>query len=662
MNEERSEEPLDKAAETAARIVRAAGQTERIAHTIQAAHAAAGAVKAGGAASGAAVGTALAGPLGTVAGALLISKTFWKIVGSILLAILLFAYILVNSVGIIFMYLGFADADGYVSQARAAECDNMKVQIEALFTADPAYKTEIYGLVEGFRNQAAAEIQDDYDNNQSGYDGYEVEDEYETVLKPKLSQYLAVLMEESWNGKQIEGFNGYGSAGGTGTLTSVYDEYFALASATYQVSEDLLKAMAKAESDFDPNCVSSAGAIGIMQLMPDTAANLGVTDPYDPKQNIMGGADYISQQLARFSAYPNGVELAIAAYNAGPGAVIRAGYQIPQNGETPAYVQNVLGYLGEGTVMPGITQTDPSVSKVLLKSIVEQKGSTFFGWTMTGTHTETSGSGDEEEEYEIVDYAIIVKLNPQLSDVGTGYNFRYVTDLNSFNNVLKLFQMLQNGRDGVLDILFKAASWKNYILGAGASDGVYTSTIATGGDTITYDTVSGCVGEVVYYNQGEEPWASLSYGGSTVRASGCGPTALAIAISTLTGEPVTPELTAKYAVDTGGYVPGRGTSHAYPANAARHWGLSVERVKREQMDHVVEELKSGKLAVVICAENTISGSSGHFIVLTGVTSEGNITIADPGSRGRTGNIYTPSTIQSYARDLSDGGIWILGGE
>ena len=88
----------------------------------------------------------------------------------------------------------------------------------------------------------------------------------------------------------------------------------------------------------------------------------------------------------------------------------------------------------------------------------------------------------------------------------------------------------------------------------------------------------------------------------------------------------------------------------------------MERVKREQMDHVVEELKSGKLAVVICAENTISGSSGHFIVLTGVTSEGNITIADPGSRGRTGNIYTPSTIQSYARDLSDGGIWILGGE
>lgn len=661
MNEERSESPLDKAAENAARIVRAAGQTEKIAHTVQAAHAAAGAIKAGGAASGAAVGTALGGPLGTVIGALLTSKTFWKVIGSILLTILLFAYLIANSVSLIFLYLGVADADSYVSQARTAECANMKIQIEALFAADPAYKSEIFGLVEGYRDKAAEEIQDDYDNL-SGYDGYEVDDEYETVLKPNLSQYLAVLMEESWGGKQIEGFNGYGSGGGTSSLTSAYDEYFALASATYQVSEALLKAMAKAESDFDPNCVSSAGAIGIMQLMPSTAANLGVTDPYDPKQNIMGGANYISQQLATFSAYPNGLELAIAAYNAGPGAVKKAGYQIPQNGETPAYVQNVLGYLGEGSgiMSPGITQTTPEVSKVLLKSMVEEKGNTFFGWVISGTHTETIGSGDEEEEIEIVDYSIVVKLNPQLSTTGTGYSFRYVTDQNSFNSVLKLFQLVQNGKDGVLDLLFKAASWKNYLLGAGATEGVYTSTISTGGDKITYETVSGCVKEVVYYNQGEEPWASLSYGSGTIRSAGCGPTALAIVISTLTGEAVTPELTAKYAMDSGGYVSGRGTSHAYPANAATNWGLTVERVKREQITHVMEELKDGKLAVVICAENTISSSSGHFIVLTGVTDEGNITIADPGSRGRTGNVYSPATIQSYARDLSDGGIWIIG--
>ena len=115
--------------------------------------------------------------------------------------------------------------------------------------------------------------------------------------------------------------------------------------------------------------------------------------------------------------------------------------------------------------------------------------------------TETIGSGDEEEEIEIVDYSIVVKLNPHLSSTGTGYSFRYVTDPNSFNNVLKLFQLVQNGKDGALDILFKAASWKKYILGAGASGGIYTSTIATGGDKIIYETVPGCVREIVYYNQ-----------------------------------------------------------------------------------------------------------------------------------------------------------------
>ena len=213
MNEDRSNEPLDKAAETAARIVRAAGQTEKIAHSIQAVHAATGAVRAGGAASGATVGTALGGPLGTLVGALLTSKTVWKVIGSILLAILLFVYLLVNSVSLIFMYLSFADADAYVSQARTAECNNIKIQIEALFAADPAFESEIYGLVEALRDKAVEEIRADYDNNQSGYDGYEVDDEYETVLKPRLSQYLAVLMEESWSGKQIEGFNGYGTGG-----------------------------------------------------------------------------------------------------------------------------------------------------------------------------------------------------------------------------------------------------------------------------------------------------------------------------------------------------------------------------------------------------------------------------------------------------------------
>lgn len=674
------DEPLDKAAETAARTVRAAGQAKQVADAVQAAHLAMGAAKSGAAVSGAAAGTALGGPLGAVIGAVLTSKSFWKAVGAILAAVLLFLYVIVNSVGIIFSYLGFADADSYVSQAREAEYQNIKIQIETLFSENPDLRAELCTVIESCRDQMLDEIGVDFDENWDGYDDYEVEDEYSSRLEPMLSQYLAVLIEESWNGSRIEGFNGYGTVGGFDSdLTSPYDEYFALAAATYQVPEALIKAMGKAESDFDPNAVSSAGAMGIMQLMPGTAANLGVTSPFDPKQNIMGGAKYMAELLRTFGSYPDGVRLAVAAYNAGPGAVKKAGYKIPQNGETPAYVEKVMGYLsaaggentGEGTGEENgtgggisIPQTGTTVSAILLKSLVEERGKDFLGWTQTGTHTETveGGEDEEDEEIEIVDYAIVVKLNAQLSPSGTGYSYSYVTSQTTFNYVLKLFELLKDGTDGILDLLFKAASWKNYVLGAGASEDIYTSEIQTGGDTISYDTVRGCVKDVVYFNQGEEPWASVSYGGSTIKSAGCGPTALAIVISTLTGENVTPQMTSGYAMSHGLYVSGMGTSHAFPSSAAKNWGLEVERVKREQMDYVVKQLKEGRLAVVICAENTISGSSGHFIVLTGVTGDGYIAIADPGSRSRTGKLYSPATIQSYARDLSDGGIWIIGGQ
>ncbi len=117
-----------------------------------------------------------------------------------------------------------------------------------------------------------------------------------------------------------------------------YDAYFKAAAIKYDVSESLLKAIAKAESDFNPGCVSSAGAMGIMQLMPETAKGLGVDDPYDPEQNIMGGAKCISLKLKEFKG---DVRLALAAYNAGSGAVRR-------NGGVPSYcttyINKVLSY------------------------------------------------------------------------------------------------------------------------------------------------------------------------------------------------------------------------------------------------------------------------------------------------------------------------------
>ena len=131
------------------------------------------------------------------------------------------------------------------------------------------------------------------------------------------------------------------------------DALFKKASEKFKVPLNLLKAVGKAESDFDPNATSPCGAMGIMQLMPDTAVYLGVTDAYDPEQNIMGGAKYLSELLHTFGG---DMVRAVAGYNAGPGAVEKYG-GIPPYEETQNYVKTVMGYLGEnitaGTVIAG---------------------------------------------------------------------------------------------------------------------------------------------------------------------------------------------------------------------------------------------------------------------------------------------------------------------
>lgn len=120
-------------------------------------------------------------------------------------------------------------------------------------------------------------------------------------------------------------------------LYSIFEE----AANTFGVSVNLLTSIARAESNFRSDAVSSAGAVGIMQLMPATAASLGVTNSYDARENIMGGAKYISQLLSK---YNGNTALALAAYNAGSGNVDQYG-GIPPFTETQNYVQKVLSYM-----------------------------------------------------------------------------------------------------------------------------------------------------------------------------------------------------------------------------------------------------------------------------------------------------------------------------
>ncbi|MBQ8318767.1 MAG: lytic transglycosylase domain-containing protein [Lachnospiraceae bacterium] len=129
------------------------------------------------------------------------------------------------------------------------------------------------------------------------------------------------------------------------------DSIFKEASEKYNVDINLLKAVAKAESNFNPEATSHCGAMGIMQLMPSTAKSLGVTDAYDPYENIMGGAKLLSQ-LDKL--YDGNTKLILAGYNAGPGNVEK--YDgVPPFEETQNYVATVMRYLDQGVDTSGKT-------------------------------------------------------------------------------------------------------------------------------------------------------------------------------------------------------------------------------------------------------------------------------------------------------------------
>ena len=180
-----------------------------------------------------------------------------------------------------------------------------------------------------------------------------------------------ILKDKAPRGEQKNSSKTDDSTGTVDYSTIVHEK-----AALYDLDPSLIKAVITTESNWNSRAISSKGAMGLMQLMPMTATDMRVHNPFDPEQNIEGGARYLKYLLERFHG---DLTLALAAYNAGPTTVEKCGYAIPPINETQNYVRKVLSLYNGGTTdtFPG-SSTQKGKKAELIYKVVLEDGTVLF--------------------------------------------------------------------------------------------------------------------------------------------------------------------------------------------------------------------------------------------------------------------------------------------
>ena len=234
----------------------------------------------------------------------------------------------------------------------------------------------------------------------------------------------------------------------------------------------------------------------------------------------------------------------------------------------------------------------------------------------------------------------------------------------------RVYTVVYNGETYFADSVFALTDEqkilaRNYAqnLSAFLNDGTVQYLDLSGYGSVSYEGVVFGEGAtaVIYYNQDDSRYKDKPYGLDNIGGYGCGPTSMAIVVSTLTDETVDPVQMAQWSYENKYWYSGGGSYHSLIPAAAKAWGLPVEGCTAADPQRIVDALASGKLVVAIMTKGHFT-KKGHFIVLRGVTSDGMILVADPGSYSRSGQEWDLSIILNEARkDAGSGGpFWLIG--